>query len=70
MPRAKGDRPDIIPAGCTNLAMVGQFAETHNDIVFTMESSVRTARVGVYGLLGLSKQVPDISPTNTMCAIY
>ncbi len=63
MPRAKGDRPDIIPAGCTNLAMIGQFAETHNDVVFTMESSVRTARVGVYGLLGLSKQVPDISPT-------
>ena len=27
-----------------------------------MDSSIRTARVGVYTLLGLRKQVPDISP--------
>lgn len=63
MPRAKGDRPHVVPAGCTNLALVGQFVETANDVVFTMESSVRTARVAVYTLLGLPKQVPDLSPT-------
>lgn len=62
MPRAKGDRPEVVPAGCTNLALLGQFVETRNDVVFTMESSVRTARVGVYTLLGLPKQVPDLSP--------
>ncbi|TXH83871.1 MAG: oleate hydratase [Rhizobium sp.] len=62
MPRAAGDRPRIVPAGCTNLALMGQFVETSNDIIFTMDSSIRTARVGVYTLLGLRKQVPDISP--------
>lgn len=63
MPRAAGDRPAVVPQGCTNLALVGQFVETANDIVFTMESSIRTARIGVYTLLNVLKQVPDISPT-------
>jgi len=62
MPRAAGDRPHVVPAGCTNLALMGQFVETSNDIIFTMDSSIRTARIGVYTLLGLRKQVPDISP--------
>jgi oleate hydratase len=31
-------------------------------VVFTLESSVRTARTGVYSLLGIKKQVPDIFP--------
>lgn len=62
MPRAKGDRPNIVPEGCKNLGLVGQFVETNNDVVFTMESSVRTARVAVYELLNLNKQVPDINP--------
>jgi oleate hydratase len=47
--------------GSTNPCL-GQFVETHNDVVFTLESSVRTARIGVYSLLGLKKQVPDIYP--------
>ncbi|HAU79204.1 MAG TPA: oleate hydratase, partial [Stenotrophomonas sp.] len=63
MPRAAGDRPHVVPGGCTNLGLLGQFVETHNDVVFTMESSVRTARVAVYTLLDLPKQVPDLSPT-------
>ena len=62
MPRAKGDRPWAVPQGCTNMACLGQFVETHNDVVFTLESSVRTARIGVYSLLGIKKQVPDIYP--------
>lgn len=62
MPRAKGDRPAVVPEGCTNLALMGQFVETHNDVVFTLESSVRTARIGVYSLLDIPKQVPDIYP--------
>lgn len=62
MPRAKGDRPNVVPEGCKNLGLVGQFVETNNDIVFTMESSVRTARIAVYELLNLNKQVPDIIP--------
>lgn len=62
MPRAKGDRPAIVPKGCTNLGLIGQFVETNNDVVFTMESAIRTGRVAVYELLNLNKQVPDINP--------
>jgi len=52
----------VVPEGCTNLGLMGQFVETSNDIIFTMDSSIRTARIAVYTLLGLRKQVPDISP--------
>ncbi len=62
MPRAKGDRPQGVPDESKNLGLVGQFVETNNDVVFTMESSVRTARIAVYELLNLNKQVPDINP--------
>ncbi|MGO2235423.1 MAG: oleate hydratase [Marinomonas sp.] len=63
MTRAAGDRPHAVPEGCTNLGLIGQFVETRNDIIFTMEASIRTARIGVYKLLNIPKQVPDISPT-------
>lgn len=62
LPRAKGDRPRVVPEGCKNLGLVGQFVETNNDVVFTMESSIRTGRLAVYNLLNLNKQVPDINP--------
>ncbi|MBB1150477.1 oleate hydratase [Myroides sp. NP-2] len=62
MPRAQGDRPDIVPEGAVNIGLVGQFVETPNDVVFTMESAARTGRQAVYQLLKLNKQVPDIAP--------
>ncbi|CAM1333910.1 oleate hydratase [Tenacibaculum aestuariivivum] len=63
LPRATGDRPQIVPNGCENLGLVGQFVETNNDVVFTVESSVRTARTAVYKLINSNKQVPDIAST-------
>jgi len=57
MPRIKGDRPEVIPAGSTNLAFLGQFAEIPNDCVFTVEYSVRSAMMAVYTLLKLDKKV-------------
>ncbi|ELV7525182.1 oleate hydratase [Flavobacterium psychrophilum] len=63
LPRATGDRPEIVPEGCKNLGLVGQFVETKNDVVFTVESSVRTSRTAVYKLLNSNKQVPDIAGT-------
>ncbi len=60
MPRVKGDRPDVIPEGSTNLAFLGQFAEVADDCVFTIEYSVRTAMMAVYALLELEKQVVPI----------
>ncbi len=63
MPRLKGDRPEVIPQGSTNLAFMGQFCEIENDCVFTVEYSVRSAIMAVYGLLGLEKPVPEIYPS-------
>ena len=60
MPRAKGDRPDVIPDNCVNFAFLGQFAETPRDTIFTTEYSVRTAMEAVYGLLGVDRGVPEV----------
>lgn len=58
--RKKGDRPAIRPAGYSNLAIVGQFCEQPDDVVFTVEYSVRSAMSAVYSLLGLSKTPPAV----------
>jgi len=63
MPRVNGDRPDVNPKGCTNLAFLGQFAEVADDCVFTVEYSIRSAIMAVYTLLDLEKKVPDVYPT-------
>lgn len=63
MPRVAGDRPDVIPAGSTNLAFLGQFSEIRGDCVFTVEYSVRSAMMAVYTLLGLEKNPPEIFPS-------
>lgn len=63
MPRVAGDRPEVIPAGSTNFAFVGQFAEVPQDCVFTVEYSVRSAMMAVYGLLNLEKVVEPVYPS-------
>ncbi len=63
MPRVKGDRPEVVPAGSTNFAFLGQFAEIKDDCVFTVEYSVRSAIMAVYTLLGLEKNPPKIYPS-------
>ena len=62
MPRAAGDRPDVVPATSTNLAFVSQFAELPQDVVFTVEYSVRAAQTAVYRLLGVDRPVPPVTP--------
>jgi len=57
MPRTLGDRPDVIPKGATNFAFLGQFSEAPKDCVFTVEYSVRTAQMAVYGLFNTDKEV-------------
>ena len=57
MPRNLGDRPDVIPKESTNFAFLGQFAEAPKDCVFTVEYSVRTAQMAVYGLFDTDKKV-------------
>lgn len=57
MPRTTTDRPRVIPEGSRNLAFIGQYAEVPDDVVFTVEYSVRTAQVAVFGLLDVEREV-------------
>ena len=54
--RCQGDRPQVVPEGSTNLAFIGQFCEIPEDVVFTVEYSVRAAQTAVYKLLDLDKE--------------
>ena len=60
MPRAAGDRPDIVPEGAVNFAFLGQFAETARDTIFTTEYSIRTGMEAVYTLLDVDRGVPEV----------
>ncbi|RKK96016.1 hypothetical protein BFJ68_g14543 [Fusarium oxysporum] len=58
--RKKGDRPKVIPDGSKNLGLMGQFVEIEREVTFTMEYSVRSAQLAVYGLMGLDKKPPGV----------
>jgi oleate hydratase len=58
--REKGDRPQVIPKGSENLAFMGQFCELPEDVVFTVEYSIRSAQTAVYALLGLKREPPAV----------
>lgn len=58
--REKGDRPEVVPARSKNLAFIGQFCELPEDVVFTVEYSIRSAQAAVYGLLGLKREPPAV----------
>lgn len=60
MPRAKGDRPLVVPEGAVNFAFLGQFAETQRDTIFTTEYSIRTGMEAVYTLLDIDRGVPEV----------
>jgi oleate hydratase len=58
--RAKGDRPQVIPERSKNLAFIGQFCELPDDVVFTVEYSIRSAQTAVYSLLRLRRTPPPV----------
>jgi len=62
MPRMPGDRPPPVPHGSGNLAFVSQFVEIPDDVVFTVEYSVRAAQMAVYELLGMDRAIPPVTP--------
>lgn len=55
MPRKLGDRPQVVPESSENFAFIGQYCEMPDDIVFTLDYSVRSAQTAVYKLLKLNK---------------
>ena len=58
--RAEGDRPAVVPKGARNFAFLGQYCEIADDVVFTVEYSVRSAQIAVFALLDLDKKVSQI----------
>ena len=60
MPRAKGDRPRPVPKCARNLAFISQFVEIPEDVVFTVEFSIRVAQMAVYELLDVKREIPPI----------
>jgi oleate hydratase len=50
----------VIPEGTKNLAFTGQFCELPDDVVFTVEYSIRSAQTAVYSLLGLNRRPPAV----------
>lgn len=64
-PRKMSDRPQVVPEGSTNFAMISQFVEIPEDMVFTEEYSVRAARIAVYTLLNVKdKKICPVTPYN------
>ena len=62
-PRKMTDRPKVVPEGSTNFAMISQFVEIPEDMVFTEEYSVRAARIAVYTLLNVKhKKICPVTP--------
>lgn len=62
MPRQLSDRPLPVPPGSKNLAFISQFVEIADDVVFTVEYSVRAAQMAVYQLLEVAREVPPVTP--------
>ncbi len=61
MPRLHSDRPLPVPKESNNLAFVSQFVEIADDVVFTVEYSIRAAQLTVYQLLDINRAVPPIT---------
>ena len=64
MPRSAGDRPLPVPPNSKNFAFVSQFVEMPEDVVFTVEYSVRAAQTAVYQLLKVARPVTPITPND------
>lgn len=59
MPRRQTDRPAVVPNCAENFAFIGQYCNIPDDIVFTLEYSVRSAQIAVYTYLSkLEKATP------------
>jgi oleate hydratase len=62
MPRLPGDRPLPVPPNTENFAFISQYVEIPDDVVFTVEYSIRVAQMAVYQLLGIQLEIPPVTP--------
>ena len=63
MPRTAADRPRVVPEGCTNVAFIGQHVEVPGDVVFTIETSIRTPLEAACQLCGIEKDPIEVYPS-------
>lgn len=62
-PRKMSDRPPVVLENSKNFAMISQFVEIPEDMVFTEEYSVRAARIAVYTLMKVNdKKICPVTP--------
>jgi oleate hydratase len=61
MPRVASDRPLPVPPGTRKFAFISQFVEIPEDVVFTVEYSIRAAQMAVYQLLGIERRIPSVT---------
>ncbi|MHC4052246.1 oleate hydratase [Bradyrhizobium sp. 25ACV] len=69
MPRNLTDRPLPVPKNSVNLAFVSQFVEIPDDVVFTVEYSVRAAQMAVYQLMQIDRPVPPVTRHDKSLAV-
>jgi len=69
MPRHLTDRPLPVPKNSVNLAFVSQFVEIPDDVVFTVEYSVRAAQMAVYQLMKIDRPVPAVTRHDKSLAV-
>ena len=61
MCRNRSDRPLPVPKGSVNIAFTSQFVEIPDDVVFTVEYSVRASQTAVYQLCGVKdRKIPRV----------
>ena len=61
MPRMRSARLPV-PRGAKNIALICQFIEIPDDVVFMVEYSVRAAQMAVSDLLDIDRKIPPITP--------
>ena len=67
MPRMLSDRPLPVPKTSKNLAFISQFVEIKDDVVFTVEYSIRAAQIAVYELLKIGARSRRLRLMTSRC---
>lgn len=62
MCRNRSDRPLPVPKGSVNIGFTSQFVEIPDDVVFTVEYSVRASQMAIYELCGVKdRKIPKVN---------
>jgi oleate hydratase len=59
LPRVYGDRPNVMPQGVTNLAVIGRFVEMPEETTVSIDYGVQAAQLAVSQLMGLGEETEN-----------